>query len=182
MKQVEKKQWELVQAEWDRLLDWLSPDREEAGRKYEEIRQRMLSILIARGLANAEDLADEAFDRVTRKLPEILTSYTGNPALYFYGIVYKLLHEQKRPPAPPRFHLSIDPLEQKPGCLKKCLAKLSREKRLLIIAYYRDSDEKKYERRKKIATHLGLTDNALKLQLHRLRATLEECLRNCLGK
>lgn len=172
---------ELVQDEWDHLLDWLAPDREQAGQKYEEIRQRLISILIARGMANAEDITDQAFDRTARKLPELRSGYTGDPALYIYGIAYKLLLEQKHQLyiLPPPVSSDSELLEQESGCLKKCLAELSEEKRSLILAYYRDGKEEKKIRRKKIAAHLDLSDNTLKLQIHRIKANLQACLGKC---
>ena len=33
------KDWELSQEDFDALLDWLDPDREQAGIKYEQIRK-----------------------------------------------------------------------------------------------------------------------------------------------
>jgi hypothetical protein len=69
-----KGNWTLTQEGFDGLLTWLSPDREQAGRKYEEIRLRLIKIYTRRGCTTPEELADEVFNRVTKKLPEIAGS------------------------------------------------------------------------------------------------------------
>ena len=83
-------EWELTPEAFDRLLLWLNPDRERAGRKYEEIRRKLITILSSRGCTCPEDLTDEAMNRVTRKVPEIIDNYVGDPALYFYGVAHKV--------------------------------------------------------------------------------------------
>ncbi|HEY0083559.1 MAG TPA: hypothetical protein VGB61_12265, partial [Pyrinomonadaceae bacterium] len=62
------KQSGLTQEGFERLLTWLSPDREQAGKKYEEIRQSLIKIFVWRGVHEAEDLADETITRVTWKV------------------------------------------------------------------------------------------------------------------
>ena len=44
---------------FDRLLVWLDPDRDAAGRKYEAIRARLIKVLSYRGCREAEEIADE---------------------------------------------------------------------------------------------------------------------------
>jgi hypothetical protein len=50
------KNWVLSQEAFDALLDWLDPDREQAGIKYEQIRLRLIKIFTGRGCSDAEDL------------------------------------------------------------------------------------------------------------------------------
>ena len=45
--------WDLNQEAFDELLAWLNPDRERAGRKYEDIRQRLIRIFMHRGCLTA---------------------------------------------------------------------------------------------------------------------------------
>ena len=44
-----KKGWVLTQELFDTLLDWLDPDRERAGQKYETIRLKLIKIFTSRG-------------------------------------------------------------------------------------------------------------------------------------
>src|SRR5690349_311246 len=87
------KKWE---DNFDALLTWLHPDREEAGRKYEEIRHSLVLIFEWRGFYDAEDLADETITRVLSKVPELAKEYEGDPALYFYAVAKRLAFEVLR--------------------------------------------------------------------------------------
>src|SRR5687767_5895715 len=95
-----KNQWVVTQQAFDRLLDWLDADRDSAGSKYERIRVRLIKIFTCRGCGEADDLADETINRVTAKLGDIVESYSGDPALYFYGVAQKVHLEylRKKPP------------------------------------------------------------------------------------
>ena len=73
----------MTQESFDSLLAWLDADRERAGRRYEEIRRRLIKILACRGCHDPEDLADEAINRVAGKVGEVAKDYSGDPALYF---------------------------------------------------------------------------------------------------
>src|SRR5262245_4900538 len=125
-----KKEWDTTQEAFERLLSWLDSDRDEAGRKYESIRQRLIRIFTCRGCGEAEDLADQTINRVTRKVEEIESSYLGNPALYFYGVAQKvhleyLRLQHKRLPDPPA--LSDDDDEAEYECLDRCMQRLPLE-------------------------------------------------------
>lgn len=166
------------------LLGWLNPDRELAAAKYEEIRRRLITIFTCRACAEAEDLADETFDRVMRRVPEISGSYVGDPALYFYGVAQKIhleyLRKKKRPlpPAPPR------PAEEEPEpafeCLEGCMQKLPPNERELLLQYYREEKRAKIEHRKRLAESLGIGLNALRIRACRIRAVIQKCVQDCL--
>jgi hypothetical protein len=101
-----KKGWVLTQESLDTLLDWLDPDRESAGCKYEAIRVRLIKIFICRGCAEAEELADETINRAASKLHEIKDNWEGDPALYFYKIAqyvfFRVAADRKEAPRPAR--------------------------------------------------------------------------------
>jgi len=91
-----------TQVAFDCLLAWLDADREQAGRKYENIRLRLIRIFTCRGRHDAEELADETINRVTLKAPVVSKDYVGDPALYFYAVAQKVFLEslRKHPAAP----------------------------------------------------------------------------------
>jgi hypothetical protein len=60
------------------------------------------------------------------------------------------------------------------------MQKLSVENRTLLIEYYQDEGQAKINRRKRLAKHLGIAINALRIRAYRVRATLLECVTNCL--
>jgi RNA polymerase sigma factor (sigma-70 family) len=179
-----KKQWEISQEDFDRLLDWLDSDRDTAGRKYEAIRQRLIKIFTCRGCSEAEDLADETINRVTVKLQEISETYSGDPALYFYGVAQKIHLEylrQMRPrptPPPPVVEPEVD--EQEYECLDQCLNRLPGDNRRLVLEYYQDIKRAKIDHRRRLAEQLGIAVNALRIRAHRIRSQLQRCVTGCL--
>ena len=62
-----KKEWQLSQATFDRLLHWLDPEPTQAGAKYERIRHKLVKIFVYRGSNIPEDLADETINRVAER-------------------------------------------------------------------------------------------------------------------
>jgi RNA polymerase sigma factor (sigma-70 family) len=178
-----KKNWVLSQEFFDAVLDWLDPDRELAGKKYEDIRRRLIKIFASRGCYEAEDLADETINRVATKVEEVRTSYHGDPALYFYGIANHVYQEYlRRKPETPPPPVSIDSatLEKQSRCLDSCLAKLSEENRTLVLQYYWYEKTAKINGRKRLAEKLGIAPSALRLRAHRIRAQLLKCVERCL--
>lgn len=183
--------------EWDDnfepLLTWLDPDREKAGRKYEEIRHSLIMIFELRGCFDAEDLADETITRVLGKVPELAKNYEGNPALYFYGVARRLTYEVSRrqqtrveieDPEKLRAPDVNDPPEERDAeyeCLDQCLAELPPAERELILLYYQQ-DQPTIAYRRELARRLGLEPNALRVKVHRIRATVNACINKCLTK
>lgn len=176
------KKKEYTQEAFDLLLVWLNADREQAGKKYEEIRKRLITIFTCRGCLIPEDLADETIDRVVMKIPELAGSYVGDPALYFYGVVNYVFHEYIRkiptPVPPPVFH-STKEVEQQYTCLEQCMQQLTSKNRELVLEYYSDEGDK-IQHRKQLAVKLGIEINALRIQACRIRAVLFQCVQECL--
>lgn len=190
--------WVLDQTAFDRLLAWLDPERERAGRRYEDIRLRLIRIFSCRGCREAEDLADETINRVARRLAEIIDTYTGDPALYFYGVAQKVYLEYLRkrpapPPPPPRpappYPPPIDKdaeerreRERRYECLERCMNQFPPETRALMLEYYREEKREKIEHRKLLAKGLGIGVNALRIRVCRLRESLYRCVEACLAE
>lgn len=186
-----KKEWVLTQEAFDGLLDWLDNDRERAGRKYETVRYRLIKIFSCRGCGEAEDLADETINRVSDRVPEIAQGYTGDPALYFYGVAQRVHLEsmrkkhapeslEARPPTIAAEPMIGDEIEAESECLERCMERLPAENRLLVLQYYRDEKQAKINHRKRLASELGIAVNALRIRAHRIRQTLQQCVHGCL--
>ncbi|MEW6737450.1 MAG: hypothetical protein AB1489_39580, partial [Acidobacteriota bacterium] len=176
-----KKNSILTPGSFDRLLAWLDPDRERAGKRYEEIRTKLIKIFVCRGCAYPEELADETIDRVIRKIPEVADSYIGDPALYFYNVA-RLVHLEslrKKTIVPPPTVVNED-IELEYQCLQNCIEHLSSENRELIIQYYQEEKQAKIDNRKKLAEKLGIALNALRIRATRIRTSLEQCITDCL--
>lgn len=189
------REWVVTQQDFDRLLDWLAADRETAGSKYEKIRVRLIKIFTCRGCGEADDLADETINRVTGKLGEIAANYSGDPALYFYGVAQKvhleylrkkpLVQESLEPGREPGGQTAwpletTDEVEHEYACLEQCMDRLPPENRELVLEYYQEEKRAKIDHRKQLADRLGIAVNALRIRACRLRAQLQQCVQSCL--
>jgi RNA polymerase sigma factor (sigma-70 family) len=186
-----RKGWVLTQEAFDELLAWLNPDREQAARRYEDIRDRLIRILMHRGCTAADELADKTINQVARKVGEIKSYYVGDPAFYFYGVARNIYSDYcKSQPeavgvAPESLPVALpeepDDRESEHECLEKCLGELPPQNRELILEYYREKEGAKIEHHKEMARRLGITLNALRILVCRVRAGLKKCMRGCLG-
>jgi len=171
---------------FDALLEWLDPDREKAGQRYEVIRAGLIRIFVSKGLSDAEHYTDEAIDRVIKKLPEIRAGYIGDPARYFHGVARNLVLEsgrrrevatdvlpQRVAPEPPRSDTS--------DCLSKCLQLLPRDKQELILDYHLYQGRAKVLHHQQMASELSISEGALRTRAHHLRVNLEKCVNECVG-
>jgi DNA-directed RNA polymerase specialized sigma24 family protein len=195
---ISKVSWSLTTEAFDSLLYSLHPDRDHAGRLYENIRRKLLEFFEARGSAVPEEHADETFDRVMRRMTE--GEKVENPASYCYGVAKFVWIEASRARAkapveldenavmPPRndtdedFALARESVERRLDCLENCLESLADETRHFIIEYYKDENGLKIEQRKLLAARLDTTLNALRLRASRLRRELAKCTDTCLEK
>jgi len=181
-----KKEWVLTQEAFDGLLCWLDTDRARAGRKYEEIRQKLIKIFVCRGCTVAEELADETINRVAKKVPEFRDTYVGEPVHYFYGVAHNIHLEYLRKKReaeralPPPLVDQCDDTELEYECLEECMAKLPPEYRNLVLEYYQDDKRAKIEHRKRLAERMGIELNALRIRAYRIRLELHDCIRECL--
>jgi len=178
------------------LLSWLGPTDEAAGAKYEHIRQSLVKLYVYHGCWDAEDLADETIDRVTRKVSEVMENYTGDPALYFYGVAKMMLKERHRQDIQRgdaqviELHLpaitddggDAKELERRLQCLEHCVQELSEKSRRLIMDYYQEEKRAKIDFRRKIAERIGVDLQALRVRVFRIRASLFKCMEKCLGQ
>jgi RNA polymerase sigma factor (sigma-70 family) len=177
----------LDQESFDTLLGWLNQDRELAARKYEEIRRRLIKIFTCRGCVEAEDLADETFDRVTRKAREVARTYVGDPALYFYGVAHNVHLEHlrgkfRRPLPAIEPQVRVEESEPEYECLEECLRRLTRDDRELVLQYYQEEKRAKIENRKHLARQLGIAINALRIRAYKIRVILQQCVQECVTK
>lgn len=183
-----KKEWSLTTEAFDKFLSWLDPDREQAGLKYEHIRHNLVVIFRGRGCTLAEDLADEAINRVIRRAQEMADSYVGDPARYFYTVAQNLFLEHLRT-APMSEPLPEAVLASEPDatpekeaiydCLERCMQRLPAATREMVLDYYCEEGQAKIVHHKELAAQLGIAVNALRIRVYRLRVSLEKCIDRC---
>lgn len=173
--------------EFERLLNWLNPDRETAGNLYEQIRCQLIDRFSAHGCSNPEDLTDVTINRVASKLNEIASTYVGDRRPYFHRVAHyvHLEHRRKRVEVaelPPDLstNTSSEGIELQFECLERCLDCLPDQNREIITRYYQGERKKKIELRKQLALSLRIELPILRLRAQRIREKLKRCILNCL--
>jgi DNA-directed RNA polymerase specialized sigma24 family protein len=160
-------------------------NRDDAGQQYQLIRESLIRIFVSKGFSDAEDMADEAMDRVGNRLPELRETYVGEPVRYFHGVARYLILEHGRrresttdqiPVLPTEINRHSDEYE----CLLKCLKFLAEDKQELILDYYLYHGHDKIEHHRVMAAELGITDGALRGRAFQVRSRLEKCISNCI--
>lgn len=181
----------LTQKDFDALLMWFSPDREEAGVKYEEIRNGLIRFFLLKGCSEAETLADETINRVAKKINTFDTTNNHKHITYFLGFAVNISRESRKKNK--ISDVEIENLnikveqnevlfefeENRYKCLEKCLSKLAAEERKLIIEYFKKEKSEKFTHRRNLAEENGLTMGAMQVKVHRIKRVLKNCLENC---
>ena len=172
-----------------RLLERLHPDSTAAAEEYERLRRALVRFFDWRGAPAPEECADEVFDRLAHKLGE---TRVDDVTKYAHGIARLVALERRRGPA----FASIDDVNQVPlaapapapvdeeddrlhDCFDRCLAEMPEDSRSLLLRYYEGERKAKISNRRGLASLLGVTDNALRSRVQRLRDRLEQCVQAC---
>jgi DNA-directed RNA polymerase specialized sigma24 family protein len=177
---------DLTQESFDRLLSWLHPDREEAGKAYVKIRSGLIKKFASHGCPLPDKLADETIDRVARKLPEIADTYIGERERYFYRVAYYVLLESyaknlnETELTEDLNSTEKEDVETEFYCLEKCMDGLPSQKQYLIRNYYSGEKGTKIRRRKELALTFNVELPALRVQALRIRQDLKGCIQDCL--
>lgn len=173
-----------------RLLDWLDCGVNSEGQKYLEMRRRLVTYFDRKNCLAPDELADETLNRVARRIQEEGIEAAENPARYCYIMarfvfmeslrenerVRSAQHELAKQWHPTAFEAD-EIRERMLACMQECIERLSTAKRDLILGYYAGEERQKSENRKRLASSLGMTMNALSIRACRIRDELELCVR-----
>jgi DNA-directed RNA polymerase specialized sigma24 family protein len=177
-----------------RLLNCLDADRQRAGEKYEDLRRTLIRFFEWRGAPYPEEHADEAFNRIARKLDEGIE--IKNLSAYSYEVARLVFLETTKGADSKRLSLEsikVEPVvsnltdeaaekELRLMCLEDCLRTLPGESADLILEYYRYEKQGQVERRRALADRFGVRRDALANRVQRLRDKLQHCVSVCLKK
>lgn len=173
------------------LLNAFDSDPDEAGKKYAQLRERLNRFFEWNGVEEADELADEALDRLARRIANTTSDADAinNPTQFVGGIARLLVREnwRKRQRTERTFATlgrtvadgseDTEENEERTACLDTCLKELSAENRSLICRYYGADGLTLIESRKKLADELAMSLNALRNRAMRLRIELEARVR-----
>ena len=179
----------ITAAGFARLLARLDANPDRAALEYEQLRRALVKFFDWRGAWAPEECADDTIDRLARRL-EADTQVVDIKS-YALGIARLLLLERRRQP-------TFSPIDEHPGlvgaaapgegagddrlhdCFEGCLEQIPAESRSLVIEYYVGERRQKIANRRRLASALGVSENALRSRVQRLRDRLEHCVENCL--
>jgi len=194
--QVLREEPQLTQIAFTRLLAWLDEGFDSHGERYLEMRRRLVAYFDRRSRPDADELADETLSRIGRTLEHDGHIETTPPARYCYVVAkFVLLEDFRRD----KRHTRLDSVwqvdhvrnsrandaeqalarEQRLDCLDRCLDELKPDQRQLIVDYYADVQRQRIERRRALASRLGISMNALAIRACRIRDTLQACIERC---
>jgi DNA-directed RNA polymerase specialized sigma24 family protein len=155
--------------------------------EYERLRLRLVTYFRLRFPADAEALADEAIDRLARRLND------GTPVLnlagYALGIARLLVLEtgarrrkERDAAGEALLEIELDQQEAEPDpampALRACLEAIGPESAAFILDYYAaDTGATRIARRQALAQRSGMSLNALRNRALRIRMGLEKCVR-----
>jgi DNA-directed RNA polymerase specialized sigma24 family protein len=176
---------DLSREAFSRLLARLNADPVLAGEEYEKLRARLIYFFERKGCRIPAELGDETINRVARKAEEgfeiedvlkfshgvarlVLLEYWNDPRRD-----WEQLDEQFSSPESDR-----EFVEHRLGCMKKCLQGLPPEERDLIVKNCILNKKGKED----LAISLGLTINAFRLKVFRIRTKLNQCRENCVSR
>lgn len=194
----------LSSESWENLFDFLDPARPgkrgpgrnaEAEARFAEITRKLVYFFASRSCRDAEDLATETTLRVAAKCTELSGLGFADRIGYFYGVARNVLHEWQRDakrewtvreaagqdptlvPAPGTEHRANE--EKEHQCLEQCMGRLTRGARRLILEYYGSDKAAKIVSHRELAKTFGKSLNALRIEVHRIRNTLRQCVVDC---
>ena len=198
-------QIDLSEGAWDDLLDFLDPRRREkqgldrdsdAEARYIEITRKLVCFFAGRGRGDADDLAVTTILRVAARCGSVNCSGDDDRMRYFYGVAWNVLQETWRASvreAKASESLKTELLrlpmpdpdvwdeeEAVHRCLDRCMAGLLPRARRLMLSYYGGEAGAKIEGHKNLADQFGKSVNALRIEVHKVRKALRQCVFSCL--
>ena len=128
--------WTLDEESLSILLAALAPDRDAACRRYEALRRRLIDVFAWERSETPEDAADEALNRLARRLASGVAIEDQNIERYAFGIArYVMLEEARGRRARDAALAEFRVLQAKPGepvllrRLERCLEALPSDQR-----------------------------------------------------
>jgi DNA-directed RNA polymerase specialized sigma24 family protein len=166
---------------FNKLLRRLEPSYTSTDGQYIHFRHKLVKFFAWRRCEDPEGLADETIGRLVKNLNTGQEIHGENAYSYIYAIAVNLFKEFLRKKnkdqqvvenwQPPRAPVA----EAVRDCRRLCLQSLSKDKLQLLEKYYLDE-----ESREDLALIQGVSLNALRLQVHRIKNELRTCYQRCL--
>jgi hypothetical protein len=168
-----------------RFLELLSPDTEEAGRRYTGLHKKLTGFFSLKGLSDPVSAADDTIDRAVLKTDA--GAVVPDVGKYCFGIARNIAKERSRlmQRENAAFHnfiedlsnSSADKVERIYSILKPCFEQLAVDERQLLLAYCHEIQGRaRAEYRRQLAERMKMTLLALRVRVTRLRNSLTDCV------
>lgn len=177
---------------FEKFLDYLAPDREEAAARYENLRRAAIRYFVSHQAPDPLACADETLRRLQQLIAAGRTIH--HIESFNIGVARKvLLRDRKRRqrrevelPEGESENPGVSPLKQleeqfERKCWAECWQALSDEERDLLNQYGLGSQHDK-EWREALAARRGVTPGNLRRKIHGLKKKLRECIDERLKK
>lgn len=182
-----KKERDPTSEEFEKFLLWLGSNNDRSDSRFIFIQTRLIQIFASRGCCDAESLADEVTNRVAVRIDTVIQKYPDplRCCLGFVDNVYReyVRDERKkstaREPPKPR---PAEELEREDRCLRQCMENLDKAEQYVFVQYFGGENRTRTDARRKLSEDRRITANALRIQAHRLRKRLNDCIKECLGQ
>src|ERR1051325_3470352 len=169
------REWTLTTNAFELLLKHFDDNRDEAARKYVSLYTKLTRYFDWRGCNMPDWHADETMIRIARRIEQgaIITNFQG----FMFGVARKVAMEALKEREREQRILtylsqagsSDDSDEDLLARVEAGLLKLTPTGRELLLAYY----ARNTALRRKLAADEGISLNALRIRVHRLKAMLE---------
>lgn len=165
---------------FDEFLCRLEPDEKFPAAQYRQLRRKLIKYFAWRKCEDPETLADETITRLVKNVNKGPEIRAANPYAYVYGVAKNIFREyvkekQKDRDVINRWEPSYSPVaETVLDCRRLCMESLSEDKVELLMQYLGQRD------RQMMAGLKGISVNALRLQIHRIKNEIRDCYEKCL--
>jgi len=178
----------LTRESFNTFLKTLDADPQVAGERYEDLRRGLIKFFQWRGSLQAEKDADETIDRIAHKLCQTTVEDVYS---YAVGIARNVALESIRRQQKERSAWAAseaaatgpeedEEFDSRLECFESCLAQLPSSKRNLILEYYEGDKQTKIANRRRLASAAAMPIGRLRIQAHRLRQQLHNCIEQCI--
>ena len=175
----------LTSESLSKLLSAFSNDEAGAALAYTKLRDSLVRYFNLKGISEADEAADSTIDRVADKIAqntkiEDITKFAFGVARNVY--LERLRAVQVHSRAAEKIYSETKLFENPDDndhfeSLRECFKSLYRDEQKLLLEYFADLPANElFENRQKLAEREGVSLNALRIRVNRLRKLLEACL------
>lgn len=176
----------LSPEDFERFLRLLSPDSDEAGRRYSTLHKKLTGFFSMKGVGDPGSAADETIDRAVLKIAA--GAVVSDVGKYCLGIARHIFQERLRlvrreASAFQEFiaelsRYSGEQVERIYSILKPCFELLAADERQLLLVYCQKVEGRaRAVHRRQLADTRKITLLALRVRVTRLRDRLTDCVR-----